>query len=189
MAWTFKKAFQSDERSQLDQLSPKKPRGEHVIFASIECCSKFFKGLVNRYYWMQNQYPISPEDVLLFKTSISFVDHIQEFLGAILAGALLIIPPYKELNSGNAIFSLRYEEEKRQGAGGIHQSIDHGIVHIPNVHLLDESHVLVPKLNRSDLGTLPSPMLDPEQLAMIIREDAQKKFIGHPGQVNQVAIP
>ncbi|KAG0494126.1 hypothetical protein HPP92_005120 [Vanilla planifolia] len=64
-------------------------------------------GLVNRYYWMQNQYPISQEDVLLFKTSISFVDHIQEFLGAILAGALLIIPPYKELNSGNAIFFLK----------------------------------------------------------------------------------
>ncbi|KAG0492041.1 hypothetical protein HPP92_005439, partial [Vanilla planifolia] len=95
-------AFQSDERSQLDQLSPKKPRGEHVIFASIECCSKFFKILLDA-----KSVSYIAEDVLLFKTSISFVDHIQEFLGAILAGALLIIPPYKELNSGNAIFFLK----------------------------------------------------------------------------------
>lgn len=54
-------------------------------------------GLLNRYWWMQDQYPISEEDVLLFKTSISFVDHLQEFLGAILACALLIIPPYRML--------------------------------------------------------------------------------------------
>ncbi|KAL0927527.1 hypothetical protein M5K25_001702 [Dendrobium thyrsiflorum] len=54
-------------------------------------------GLLNRYWWMQDQYPISQEDVLLFKTSISFVDHLQEFLGAILACALLVIPPYHKL--------------------------------------------------------------------------------------------
>ncbi|XP_020599643.1 putative acyl-activating enzyme 19 [Phalaenopsis equestris] len=54
-------------------------------------------GLLNRYWWMQDQYPISREDVLLFKTSISFVDHLQEFLGAIMAGALLVIPTYQKL--------------------------------------------------------------------------------------------
>ncbi|PKA66229.1 Putative acyl-activating enzyme 19 [Apostasia shenzhenica] len=54
-------------------------------------------GLLNRYSWMQDQFPIFQEDILLFKTSVSFIDHLQEFLAPILTGCMLVIPPYTEL--------------------------------------------------------------------------------------------
>ncbi|KAL0346453.1 UNVERIFIED_CONTAM: putative acyl-activating enzyme 19, partial [Sesamum calycinum] len=41
-------------------------------------------GLLNRFLWMQEAYPLHEGDVVLFKTAISFVDHMQEFLGAVL---------------------------------------------------------------------------------------------------------
>lgn len=55
------------------------------------------KGLLNRFLWMQEFYPLLGEEILLFKTSISFVDHLQEFLGAILSACTLVIPPFNEL--------------------------------------------------------------------------------------------
>jgi acyl-CoA synthetase len=42
-------------------------------------------------------YPLQGEEILLFKTSISFIDHLQEFLGAILTACPLVIPPFSEL--------------------------------------------------------------------------------------------
>ncbi|KAM3732748.1 hypothetical protein ACB098_11G082600 [Castanea mollissima] len=62
------------------------------------------KGLINRFIWMQEFYPLHGEELLLFKTSISFVDHLQEFLGAILAACTLVIPPYKDLKEN--VFSV-----------------------------------------------------------------------------------
>lgn len=56
-----------------------------------------FLGLLNRFLWMQEFYPLLGEEILLFKTSISFVDHLQEFLGAILSACTLVIPPFNEL--------------------------------------------------------------------------------------------
>ena len=56
-----------------------------------------FLGLINRYLWMQEVYPLLGEEILLFKTSISFVDHLQEFLGAILSSCSLVIPPFNKL--------------------------------------------------------------------------------------------
>lgn len=50
------------------------------------------KGLLNRFLWMQRRKPLCSEDVLLFKTSVSFVDHLQEFLSAVLTSTTLIIP-------------------------------------------------------------------------------------------------
>ncbi|KAA0039622.1 putative acyl-activating enzyme 19 isoform X1 [Cucumis melo var. makuwa] len=55
------------------------------------------QGLLNRFQWMQENFPSSREELLLFKTSISFIDHIQEFLSAILTSSVLVIPPMKEL--------------------------------------------------------------------------------------------
>ncbi|KAJ4776842.1 AMP-dependent synthetase and ligase family protein [Rhynchospora pubera] len=55
------------------------------------------EGLLNRFAWMQDTYPVCAEDFLLFKTSISFVDHLQEFLSSLLAGSTLVIPPSGEL--------------------------------------------------------------------------------------------
>ncbi|KAK9274348.1 hypothetical protein L1049_019162 [Liquidambar formosana] len=55
------------------------------------------QGLLNRFLWMQELYPLVGEELLLFKTSISFIDHLQEFLGAILTACTLIIPPFTEL--------------------------------------------------------------------------------------------
>uniref|UniRef100_A0A0D9WL05 4-coumarate--CoA ligase n=1 Tax=Leersia perrieri TaxID=77586 RepID=A0A0D9WL05_9ORYZ len=51
------------------------------------------KGLLNRFLWMQRWKPLCSDDVLLFKTSVSFVDHLQEFLSAVLTCTTLIIPP------------------------------------------------------------------------------------------------
>ncbi|XP_075646000.1 putative acyl-activating enzyme 19 isoform X1 [Castanea sativa] len=62
------------------------------------------KGLINRFIWMQELYPLHGEELLLFKTSISFVDHLQEFLGAILTACTLVIPPYKDLKEN--VFSV-----------------------------------------------------------------------------------
>ncbi|XP_050280846.1 putative acyl-activating enzyme 19 isoform X3 [Quercus robur] len=53
---------------------------------------------------MQELYPLHSEELLLFKTSISFVDHLQEFLGAILTACTLVIPPYKDLKEN--VFSV-----------------------------------------------------------------------------------
>lgn len=53
---------------------------------------------------MQELYPLQGEEILLFKTSISFVDHLQEFLGAILTACTLVIPPYNELKDN--VFSV-----------------------------------------------------------------------------------
>ncbi|KAK9747743.1 hypothetical protein RND81_02G012700 [Saponaria officinalis] len=56
------------------------------------------KAVLNRFLWMQELYPLSKnDDVLLFKTSVSFVDHVQEFLAPMLAGCTLVIPPFDEL--------------------------------------------------------------------------------------------
>lgn len=42
-------------------------------------------------------YPLHGEEALLFKTSISFIDHLQEFLSAMLTTCTLVIPPFHEL--------------------------------------------------------------------------------------------
>ncbi|XP_074279054.1 putative acyl-activating enzyme 19 [Silene latifolia] len=56
------------------------------------------EGLLNRFLWMQELYPLNKnDDVLLFKTSISFIDHLQEFLAPMMAGCTLVIPQFDEL--------------------------------------------------------------------------------------------
>ncbi|KAJ4959494.1 hypothetical protein NE237_026605 [Protea cynaroides] len=57
------------------------------------------QGLVNRILWMKELFPLDGEETLVFKTSISFIDHLQEFLGAILTGAPLVVPPFEELKA------------------------------------------------------------------------------------------
>ncbi|KAI3448987.1 hypothetical protein Pfo_005652 [Paulownia fortunei] len=54
-------------------------------------------GLLNRFLWMQEMYPLHEGDVVLFKTAISFIDHMQEFLGAVLSSCTLVIPPFNQL--------------------------------------------------------------------------------------------
>ena len=46
---------------------------------------------------MKELYPLVGEELLMFKTSISFVDHLQEFFGALLTACTLVIPPFNEL--------------------------------------------------------------------------------------------
>lgn len=43
---------------------------------------------------MQELYPVVGEQRLAFKTSVGFIDHLQEFLGAILNSTTLVIPPF-----------------------------------------------------------------------------------------------
>ncbi|XP_051123700.1 putative acyl-activating enzyme 19 [Andrographis paniculata] len=54
-------------------------------------------GLLNRFLWMQEMYPPDEGDVMLFKTAISFIDHMQEYIGAMLSTCTLVIPPFKQL--------------------------------------------------------------------------------------------
>ncbi|KAL3516700.1 hypothetical protein ACH5RR_023602 [Cinchona calisaya] len=54
-------------------------------------------GLLNRFLWMQDLYPLHGEEHLVFKTSISFIDHLQEFLSGILTSSTLVVPPFNEL--------------------------------------------------------------------------------------------
>ena len=53
---------------------------------------------------MQELYPLNGEETLFFKTLISFVDHLQESLSALLIGCTLVIPPSKELKVN--VFSI-----------------------------------------------------------------------------------
>ena len=53
---------------------------------------------------MQELYPLSGDEILLFKTPISFIDHLQEFLSAVLTACTLVIPPFNETKEN--LFSL-----------------------------------------------------------------------------------
>lgn len=44
--------------------------------------------------WMQEHYPVVGEQQFAFKTSVGFIDHLQEFLGATLNSTTLVIPPF-----------------------------------------------------------------------------------------------
>ncbi|KAJ0235823.1 putative acyl-activating enzyme 19 [Hirschfeldia incana] len=52
------------------------------------------QGLLNRFMWMQEHYPVVREQQFAFKTSVGFIDHLQEFLGATLNSTPLVIPPF-----------------------------------------------------------------------------------------------
>ncbi|CAI9103348.1 OLC1v1001811C1 [Oldenlandia corymbosa var. corymbosa] len=54
-------------------------------------------GLLNRFFWMQDVYPLRGEEHLIFKTSTSFIDHVQEFLCGMLTNNTIVIPPFNEL--------------------------------------------------------------------------------------------
>ncbi|KAL8155186.1 putative acyl-activating enzyme 19 isoform X2 [Apium graveolens] len=64
-------------------------------------------GLLNRLLWMQGLYPLYGDELLLFKTSISFIDHLQEFLAPLLTGCTLVIPPFEELKN-NPLLVVNY---------------------------------------------------------------------------------
>ncbi|KAK0596820.1 hypothetical protein LWI29_019345 [Acer saccharum] len=46
---------------------------------------------------MSDLYPLHGEYILLFKTSISFIDHLQQFYSAVLIACTLVEPPVIEL--------------------------------------------------------------------------------------------
>ncbi|GAB2290267.1 hypothetical protein Dimus_024547 [Dionaea muscipula] len=62
------------------------------------------EGLLNRFLWMQKMYPLHEKEILMFKTSICFIDHLQEFLAAMLSGCTLVVPPLSELKAN--VFSI-----------------------------------------------------------------------------------
>jgi amino acid adenylation domain-containing protein len=49
------------------------------------------RGIGNRLFWMQERYPLTPEDVVLQKTPYSFDVSVPEFFGTLLAGARLVM--------------------------------------------------------------------------------------------------
>lgn len=67
-------------------------------YLTFDCTDSFMlSGLVNRFLWMQQFFPVCSGEILLFKTPISFVDHLQEILTAVLSCTPLIIPPFDDL--------------------------------------------------------------------------------------------
>ncbi|KAL0716382.1 hypothetical protein Bca4012_065704 [Brassica carinata] len=67
------------------------------------------QGLLNRFIWMQEHYPVNGEQLLSFKTSVGFIDHLQEFLVATLNSTPLVIPPFTLLKD-NMISILDFLE-------------------------------------------------------------------------------
>ncbi|CAH8349000.1 unnamed protein product [Eruca vesicaria subsp. sativa] len=67
------------------------------------------QGLLNRFMWMQEHYPVIGEQQFAFKTSVGFIDHLQEFLGATLNSTPLVIPPFTLLKE-NMISILDFLE-------------------------------------------------------------------------------
>ncbi|KZV48801.1 acyl-activating enzyme 19-like, partial [Dorcoceras hygrometricum] len=65
------------------------------------------EGLLNRFLWMQDLYPVEEGDLVLFKTPISFIDHLQELLGAILANCTLVTPPFNQLKE-NILYVIAF---------------------------------------------------------------------------------
>ncbi len=57
------------------------------------------EGLINRIRWMQETYPIDSTETHLFKTALSFVDHLAESFQALLSGASLVILPDNEVSN------------------------------------------------------------------------------------------
>ncbi|GAB4844214.1 hypothetical protein Ancab_037580 [Ancistrocladus abbreviatus] len=57
------------------------------------------EGLLNRFKWMQELYPLHGDEILLFKTPTSFIDHLQEFLAAMLSGCTLIVPAFSKFKA------------------------------------------------------------------------------------------
>lgn len=56
---------------------------------------------------MQALFPLHEGDILIFKTSVSFVDHLQEFLSAVLTCTPLIIPPFHMLKE-NPLYLVNF---------------------------------------------------------------------------------
>eukprot|EP00850_Spirogloea_muscicola_P022489 SM000298S10943 [mRNA] locus=s298:9095:16342:+ [translate_table: standard] len=50
-------------------------------------------GLLNRLAWMEGAFPFDVADLCCFKTRPSFIDHLTEVLGPLLAGVPVLIPP------------------------------------------------------------------------------------------------
>ncbi|KAG9451686.1 hypothetical protein H6P81_004590 [Aristolochia fimbriata] len=55
------------------------------------------EGLLNRFCWMRKIFPLHEGEILLFKTPVSFIDHLQELFSSLLSGTPLIIPPPEQL--------------------------------------------------------------------------------------------
>ncbi|KAJ9558530.1 hypothetical protein OSB04_013144 [Centaurea solstitialis] len=68
------------------------------------------QGLLNRLIWMQDMYPLCGEETLLFKTSVGFIDHLQEILGALLTTCTLVIPPFNVLKE-NILSITKYLQD------------------------------------------------------------------------------
>src|SRR6202044_2201255 len=49
------------------------------------------RGIVNRLFWTQDEYPIYPDDVVLQKTPFSFDVSVWEFFWPLMIGARLVI--------------------------------------------------------------------------------------------------
>ena len=50
-----------------------------------------YAGILNRVAWMQSSYPMTQHDVIAFKTSPCFVDHIWEMFAPLLTGMVYAV--------------------------------------------------------------------------------------------------
>jgi len=63
-------------------------------------------GLANRLEWLQRAEPLGPSEVVLAKSSISFLDGSTELLGALIAGALVVLAPERDRTDALALVDL-----------------------------------------------------------------------------------
>ncbi|XP_062101155.1 putative acyl-activating enzyme 19 isoform X2 [Humulus lupulus] len=104
------------------------------------------QGLLNRFLWMQELYPLNGDETLLFKTSISFVDHLQEFFSALLTACTLVIPPFNQLKAN--LFSIidfiqAYSINRLNAVPSLIRTILPALESQHNIHALSSLKLLV----------------------------------------------
>lgn len=68
------------------------------------------KAALNRFAWMYEAYPFSPDEVCCIKTSVNFVDSIWELFGPLLAGTRSVLIPDQILLDRPQLFELLRRE-------------------------------------------------------------------------------
>lgn len=62
--------------------------------------------VLNRLLWQWRTFPYSDDDVCVFKTSLTFVDHVSEIFGALLQGVPIVVVPKETTRNPDSFINL-----------------------------------------------------------------------------------
>ncbi|QOL16780.1 amino acid adenylation domain-containing protein [Dickeya dianthicola] len=103
----------ADERQSPRHLSPRvaEKQAAYVIYTSGSTGRPKgvvvgHQAIVNRLWWMQHQYPLQAEDVVLQKTPCSFDVSVWEFFWPLMVGARLVMAPPEAHRDPDALVQL-----------------------------------------------------------------------------------